>query len=78
MIDYSVMTHGQLVRVIRNRMKRVEMSPYRLHQELKGKVAKQSVYNFLEHRKPVKTQTLVAIMTVLDLQICESDAEEAK
>jgi hypothetical protein len=67
------MTHGQLVKTIRCRMKQLEMTPYRLHQELGGKVSKQTVYSFLEHGKPASTETLVAIMTVLKLSIAEPE-----
>lgn len=67
------MTHDQLVNVIRRRMKKLDMTPYRLHQELSGKVAKQTVYNFLEHDKAVTSETLVAILNVLKLSICDKE-----
>lgn len=67
------MTHDQLVMKIRRRMKTLDMTPYRLHKELKGKLAKRSVYNFVEHGKPVTTETLVAIMNVLKLSITEPE-----
>ena len=47
------MTHTQLVKVIRRRMKKLDMTPYRLHQMLGGTVAKQTVYNFVEHDRAV-------------------------
>ena len=72
------MTHVQLVNTIRRRMKKLDMSPYRLHQELSGRIEKQTVYNFLEHDKAVTTESLVAILTILKLSIRDPDEREAK
>lgn len=67
------MTHDHLLNTIRRRMRKLEMTPYRLHQQLRGKISKQTVYNFLEHDRGVTTETLVAILTVLKLSITQAD-----
>jgi hypothetical protein len=65
------MTHQDLVDVVRQRMDRIGMTPYRLHVELKGQVSKQTVYNFVTHGEVIQTPTLIAIMNVLNLTITE-------
>jgi hypothetical protein len=66
------MTHRELVKTIRQRMKIVELTPYQLHQELGGKLSKQTVYNFLEHGKPVRTDKLLAVLNHLNLAVTEA------
>ena len=63
------MTHKQFVGVVRSRMDALNMTPYRLHAELKGNVSKQTVYNFLSRGRSLRTDILLQIMNLLDLTI---------
>jgi hypothetical protein len=60
-----------MVAAIKARMRELNMTSYQLHQRLKGRVTKQTVYNFVEHGKVVTTESLSAIMDVLQLTIDE-------
>lgn len=69
------MTHRQLVALIQQRMDALGMTPYRLHAELKGEVSKQTVYNFLQHKRALRSDSLLQIMNFLGLTVVEkSDA----
>lgn len=61
------MTHRELVRVVRLRMTRLDMTPYQLHQQLAHKVSKQTVYNFVEHGKFIRTDNLLTILGAVGL-----------
>ena len=61
------MSHADLVRHVRKRMKRLAITPYQLHQKLDGKISKQTVYNFVEHGRFIKTDTLLIIMKAVGL-----------
>lgn len=50
-------------------MKELSITPYQLHQQLAGKVSKQTVYNFVEHGKIIKSDTLLAVIAELGLQL---------
>ena len=65
------MTHHGLVRLARQQMKHLELTPYQLHQRLRGKVSKQTIYNFVTHSAIIKSDTLALIFSVLRLEIVE-------
>jgi geranylgeranyl pyrophosphate synthase len=67
------MTHAMLVKLIRKRLDKLNMNPHQLHQKLKVKMSKQTVYNFFEHGKEIRTETLLAIMNLLELTICHKE-----
>jgi hypothetical protein len=67
-------THQKLVRAVQWRMTQLEMTPYQLHVRLSGKVSKQTVYNFVKHGEVIKSDTLAAIMRVLDLTITQGES----
>lgn len=67
------MTHPMLVKAIRRRLDEMNMTPYRLHMLLAGRVSKQTVYNFVTHGEVIKSDTLVAIMDVLDLTMSKTE-----
>lgn len=58
---------------MRRRMKLMGITPYRLHQQLRGKVSKQTVYNFTEHGKAISSETLLLMMHELGVSVGESD-----
>jgi hypothetical protein len=68
------MTHEDVVRAVRRRLKGLNMTPYKLHVRLKGTVSKQSVYNFVKHGEMVRSDTLAAIMSVLGLTITPKES----
>jgi predicted transcriptional regulator len=49
-------------------------TPYRLAQELKGKVSEQTIYNVVQG-KPCKSDTLAAILEALDYSIVKAIKE---
>ena len=63
------MTHHVLVRLVRQRMKQMELVPYQLHQRLGKSVSKQTVYNFVNHGRVINSDTLVLILRELGLTI---------
>jgi hypothetical protein len=63
------MTHDQIVKTVRQRLRAMNITQYELHQRLGQKVSKQTVYNFIEHGKVVRSNVLAAVMTELDLEI---------
>ena len=67
------MTHAQLVSTVRRRMRQLGMTTYRLHQLLSGRVSKQTVYNFVEHGRGTNSETLAAMMAVLNLTVIGPD-----
>jgi len=63
------MSHADLVRHVRKRMKHLAVTPYQLHQSLAGKVSKQTVYNFVEHGRVINSDTLLTIIKAVGLTI---------
>jgi len=63
------MKHADLVRHVRKRMKYLAITPYQLHQSLKRKVSKQTVYNFVEHGRVINSDTLLTIIKAVGLMI---------
>jgi len=63
------MSHADLVRHVRKRMKDLAITPYQLHQGLAGKVSKQTVYNFVEHGRVINSDTLLTIIKAVGLMI---------
>jgi hypothetical protein len=70
------MTHLAFVRAMRRRMDELKMTPYQLHRQLKGKVSKQTVYNFVVHGELIRSDTLAAIMTLLDLTVARREHDD--
>jgi hypothetical protein len=66
------MTHQKLVKAVQRRMTQLKMTPYRVHVLLKEKVSKQTVYNFVKHGEVIRSDTLLAIMQVLDLTVVQN------
>jgi geranylgeranyl pyrophosphate synthase len=65
----TAMTHDQLVKTIQRRMKTLGMEPLQLAAKLRGRVSQSTVYNFVAGGKPVRTNTLVAVLAALNLTI---------
>lgn len=63
------MNHRDLVKRVRKRMNELAFTPYQLHQKLEGKVSKQTVYNFVEHGKVIKSDTLIILLDALGMTI---------
>ncbi len=69
------MTHQGFVRAVRRRLAERKMTPYQLHQQLRGKVSKQTVYNFVTHGEIIRSNILATIMNALDLTIAASNTD---
>lgn len=63
------MTHAQLIRLVRREMAAQGVTPYRLHMMLKGKVSKQTVYNFVTHGACVHSDILLDVLNLLGLAV---------
>jgi hypothetical protein len=72
------MTYREIVRLVRLKMARSDMSKYQLHRKLSRKTSKQTVYNFVEHGKVVRTDNLLAILDAVDLSLILKDKSHAK
>ena len=66
------MNHRDLVRRVRKRLSEFGMKPFQLHQKLADKVSKQTVYNFVEHGRVIKSDTLLIIMGGASTRHCQS------
>ena len=63
------MTHNSLVSVVRKRLDERKLTPYEFHRQLQKKVSKQTIYNFLEHGKTLRSDTLLILLNALDLRV---------
>jgi hypothetical protein len=66
------MTHLAFVRAVRRRMRLMKMTPYQLHVLLRGRVSKQTVYNFVAHGELIRSDTLATIMSNVGLTVSET------
>ena len=67
------MTHLAFVRAVRRRLEELNMTPYQLHVQLRGKVSKQTVYNFVTHGELIRSDTLALIMNAVGLTVCKTE-----
>lgn len=63
------MMHNALVKLIRRRMKERGLQPHELAADLHGTLSKQTVYNFVEHGRVIKSDTLLVILNELGLAV---------
>jgi hypothetical protein len=63
------MTHNELVKQVRRRMKERGLTSPELHKTLCGRVSKQTVYNFVKHGRVIKSDTLLLVLHQLGLTI---------
>jgi hypothetical protein len=56
-------------RIVAARMKELNWSAYRLAKELRGKVSKQTVYNFLAKRSAINSDNIGPLLDALGLEI---------
>lgn len=52
-------------------MKTLDVGPRQLAAKLRGRVSQATVYNFVVSGKPAKTNTLVEVLTELNLLVVE-------
>ena len=63
------MTPSELVKRVRTRLKKRGLTAAGLHRSLRGKVTKQTVYNFVKHGRVIKSDTLLLVLKELGLTI---------
>ncbi len=64
------MTHNELARLVRGQMRHRGITAVQLHDRLRRRMSKQTVYNFVKHDRVIKSDTLLAILGELGLAIC--------
>lgn len=63
------MTHNELVKHVRRRIKEMGLTPYQLHKRVEDRLNKQTIYNFIRHGRVIKSDTLLVILAELGFVI---------
>lgn len=63
------MTHSELVKRVRRGMREQGLTAPELHKSLRGRVSKQTIYNFVKHGRVVKSDTLLLVLHRLGFTI---------
>jgi len=63
------MNHDDLLKMVRHRLRQLNMTPYQFARLVRPGVSQATVYNFVNNGRPVMSDTLTAMLTALSMKI---------